>query len=79
MAESALTVTNLEKTYAPSAGRSGTRALAGVSLTVEKGDFFAPLGPNGAGKTTIIGSVTGLVNKTGRKGAGPRVYIYLSP
>ena len=56
----ALVVTNLEKTYA-----NGTHALGGVSLTIQKGDFFALLGPNGAGKTTLIGIVTGLVNKTG--------------
>lgn len=65
--ETALTVEGLEKTYASQEGRPGTHALKGVSLTVEKGDFFALLGPNGAGKTTIIGIVTGLVNKTGGK------------
>lgn len=62
MAEIALTVKNLEKTYA-----GGTRALAGVSLDIPKGDFFALLGPNGAGKTTLIGIVTGLVSKSGGK------------
>lgn len=59
MATPALTLTDIEKTYA-----DGTRALGGVSLTVPVGDFFALLGPNGAGKTTLIGIVTGLVNKT---------------
>ncbi|HUP97917.1 MAG TPA: ABC transporter ATP-binding protein [Usitatibacter sp.] len=36
------------------------RALAGVSLEVEQGEFFALLGPNGAGKTTLISALGGL-------------------
>jgi len=36
------------------------RALAGVSLAVEEGEFFALLGPNGAGKTTLISALGGL-------------------
>ena len=40
------------------------KALSGIDLAVEEGDFFALLGPNGAGKTTAIGIVTSLVNKT---------------
>ena len=40
--------------------RFGTvRALDGVSLTVEQGEFFALLGPNGAGKTTLISALGG--------------------
>jgi ABC-2 type transport system ATP-binding protein len=37
------------------------RALAGVSLAVEEGEFFGLLGPNGAGKTTLINIIAGLV------------------
>ncbi len=37
------------------------QALAGVSLTVEQGEFFGLLGPNGAGKTTLISALAGLV------------------
>ena len=36
------------------------RALAGVSLAVEDGEFFGLLGPNGAGKTTLISALGGL-------------------
>ena len=35
-------------------------ALAGVSLEVQEGEFFALLGPNGAGKTTLISALAGL-------------------
>jgi len=55
----ALTVTGLHKTYA-----GGLKALSGIDLSVDEGDFFALLGPNGAGKSTTIGIVTSLVNKT---------------
>jgi ABC-2 type transport system ATP-binding protein len=59
MAETALKITDLKKTYG-----NGVFALNGVSLEIPEGDFFALLGPNGAGKTTVIGITTGLVNKT---------------
>jgi ABC-2 type transport system ATP-binding protein len=36
------------------------QALAGVSLAVHAGEFFALLGPNGAGKTTLISALGGL-------------------
>jgi ABC-2 type transport system ATP-binding protein len=36
------------------------RALAGVSLAVDEGEFFGLLGPNGAGKTTLINVLAGL-------------------
>jgi len=56
----ALVLRQLTKTY-----KNGIKALKGVDLEVDEGDFFALLGPNGAGKTTAIGIVTSLVNKTG--------------
>nr|WP_242508467.1 ABC transporter ATP-binding protein [Rhodocyclus purpureus] len=36
------------------------RALDGVSLDIERGEFFGLLGPNGAGKTTLISCLAGL-------------------
>ena len=56
----ALSLKNLSKTYS-----NGNRALKGIDLSVESGDFYALLGPNGAGKTTAIGIVSSLVNKSG--------------
>lgn len=55
----ALSIRNLSKTYA-----SGVKALKGVDLEVEEGEFFALLGPNGAGKSTTISIISSLVNKT---------------
>ncbi len=40
------------------------KALNGVDLTVERGEFFALLGPNGAGKTTLISLLAGLSKPT---------------
>ncbi|WP_433174299.1 ABC transporter ATP-binding protein [Actinoallomurus sp. CA-150999] len=36
------------------------RAVDGVTLTVEEGEFFGILGPNGAGKTTTLEIIEGL-------------------
>lgn len=58
----ALEIEDLRKTY-----KGGFEALKGVSLRVEKGDFYALLGPNGAGKSTTIGIISSLVNKTSGK------------
>lgn len=55
----ALEIEDLRKTY-----KGGFEALKGISLSVEKGDFYALLGPNGAGKSTTIGIISSLVNKS---------------
>ena len=39
-------------------------AVAGVDLTVERGDVFGYLGPNGAGKTTSLRMLLGLIRPT---------------
>jgi ABC-2 type transport system ATP-binding protein len=50
----AIEVRDLTMTY-------GTlRAVDGVSLTVEEGEFVGILGPNGAGKTTTLETIEGL-------------------
>ncbi len=50
----AIEIAGVEKRY------GSLRALDGVSLTVDEGEFFALLGPNGAGKTTLISALAGL-------------------
>ncbi len=42
----------------------GVAALAGVSLEVNAGDFFAIIGPNGAGKTSIFNCISGIYTPT---------------
>jgi ABC-2 type transport system ATP-binding protein len=39
-------------------------AVDGVSVTIEKGEFFALLGPNGAGKTTTVKMILDFVRPT---------------
>jgi branched-chain amino acid transport system ATP-binding protein len=41
------------------------RALHGVTLSVDEGDFIAILGANGAGKTTTLRAVSGTVKTSG--------------
>lgn len=55
----ALRIENLQKQY-----ENGFKALKGINLEVQEGDFFALLGPNGAGKSSTIGILCSLVQKT---------------
>lgn len=41
------------------------KAVDGISLSIEQGEFFGLLGPNGAGKSTLINMMAGLVKPTG--------------
>ncbi|HEY1044717.1 MAG TPA: ABC transporter ATP-binding protein [Telluria sp.] len=51
----AIQIDKVEKSY------KSLKALGGVSLTIEEGEFFGLLGPNGAGKTTLISTIAGLI------------------
>src|SRR5687767_4522382 len=53
-----IAVDNLVKTYGP------TRALKGISFTVQKGDVVGFLGPNGAGKSTTMKVLSGYLLPT---------------
>ena len=50
----AIEVADLTKVYGE------LRAVDGVSLTIEEGEFVGILGPNGAGKTTLLEMIEGL-------------------
>ena len=44
----AVRVRGLRKSYGP------VEAVAGIDLTIARGEVFALLGPNGAGKTSVV-------------------------
>jgi len=61
LADLAIDVHDLTKTYRTPFTRKKVEALRGVSFSVERGHIFGFVGPNGAGKTTTIRTLMGLI------------------
>jgi energy-coupling factor transporter ATP-binding protein EcfA2 len=58
---SVVKIDNLSWRYPAFVGQMNPWALKGVSLDIEKGEFFGITGPSGAGKTTMCKSIMGLI------------------
>ena len=53
-----LTLTNIQKTFSPGTVNE-KKALCGIDLHLDAGDFVTILGSNGAGKSTHFGAIAG--------------------
>ena len=73
-----LTAENLKKYY--SLGENKVKALDGVSLKVERGEFLAIVGRSGSGKSTLLHMLGGLDTPTsGRVMVGGKDISAMSP
>ncbi len=57
-----LKVSNIQKTYGSKENK--TKALNGISLSVEEGEFVGIMGPSGSGKTTLLNCIATIDNPT---------------
>lgn len=61
---SVLQASQLTKHYAEYKGENATKALNGVDLIVEEGEFIAIMGPSGSGKSTLVSILSGILTPT---------------
>jgi ABC-2 type transport system ATP-binding protein len=58
---SIINVENIERTF------GSTKAIDGISFSVDEGEVFGVLGPNGSGKTTLVRLLNGVLAPTSGK------------
>ncbi|WP_417898160.1 ABC transporter ATP-binding protein [Bacillus haimaensis] len=64
MTEPILKASKLVKIYGESTGEGSTKAIDGVDLSINKGEFIAIMGPSGSGKTTLLHMLSGIDKPT---------------
>ena len=57
-----LTATNIHKSFGE--GNAQTKALRGVDVEIDRGDFVAIMGPSGSGKSTLLYCLSGMDHVT---------------
>lgn len=62
-----LNVENLTKVYSSFKGAKEVKALGGINLVVNKGEFVGIMGPSGSGKTTLLNILSGVDKSTSGK------------
>ncbi|MFX0015380.1 MAG: ABC transporter ATP-binding protein [Promethearchaeota archaeon] len=62
MSDTIVEIHSLKKDY--QSGEIIVKALTGIDLTIQKGDFIVILGPSGSGKTTLLNLIGGIDSST---------------
>ncbi|MBE5961942.1 MAG: ABC transporter ATP-binding protein [Lachnospiraceae bacterium] len=64
MSETVLEAKYITKVYGNAGEENATKALNGVDVKIEAGDFVAIMGPSGSGKSTLVNILSGITKPT---------------